>query len=299
MGAGRTARGQGRRRPLWLVLALSAVAAAALALGGAAGGGGVAADGSVAAVPTNEESQDPAISADGRFVAFDSFASNLVAGDTNGVVDVFVRDRVAGATERVSVSSSGAQANGSVSAAMSADGRFVAFSSDLVAGDTLEDLDDVFVRDRVAGTTKRVSVSSTGAQANDSSKSPAISADGRFVVFGSGASNLVAGDTNGAYDVFVRDRVAGTTERVSLTSTGAQVNHGSNVGAGAISADGRFVVFDSTASNLVAGDTNGAMDVFVRDRVARTTERVSVSSAGAEARAGCKDSGDADHSVTG
>ena len=170
MGAGRTARGQGRRRPLWLVLALSAVAAAALALGGAAGGGGVAADGSVAAVPTNEESQDPAISADGRFVAFDSFASNLVAGDTNGVVDVFVRDRVAGATERVSVSSSGAQANGSVSAAMSADGRFVAFSSDLVAGDTLEDLDDVFVRDRVAGTTKRVSVSSTGAQANDSSK---------------------------------------------------------------------------------------------------------------------------------
>jgi Tol biopolymer transport system component len=231
----------------------------------------------LAARPANGDSVSPAISADGRFVAFESTASNLVAGDTNESTDVFVRDRVAGTTERVGVASDGAQANSdSYSPVISADGRFVAFeslASNLVVGDT-NGSGDVFVRDRVAGTTERVGVASGGAQANRDSLSPAVSADGRFVAFESTASNLVAGDTNSTRDVFVRDRVAATTERVSVGSDGAQANGYSLLPA--ISADGRFVAFESYASNLVAGDTNESTDVFVRDRVAATTERVSV-----------------------
>ena len=131
-------------------------------------------------------SVDPAISADGRFVAFSSDATNLVPGDTNGTADVFVRDRQTGTTRRVSVGSGGAQGNGlSVDPAISADGRFVAFASDatnLVPGDT-NGADDVFVRDRQTGTTRRVSVGSGGAQGDRVSFDPAISADGRFVAF--------------------------------------------------------------------------------------------------------------------
>ena len=152
-------------------------------------------------------------------------------------------------------------------------------ASNLVAGDTNR-ASDVFVRDRVAGTTKRVSVSSDGAQANtteDGSGWPALSADGRFVAFWSDASNLVAGDSNDSTDVFLRDRVAGTTERVSVSRTGVQASP-TDEGSGrpAISADGRLVAFVSSASNLVAGDTNDNDDAFARDRVSGTTELVSV-----------------------
>ncbi len=220
----------------------------------------------------------PAMSADGRFVAFESSASNLVAGDTNGRYDVFVRDRLAGVTRRVSVGAGGQANNGSDSPAISADGRFVAFYSDasnLVAGDT-NGRSDVFVRDRLAGVTRRVSVGA-GGQANSESFGPAISADGRFVAFYSYASNLVAGDTNGRSDVFVRDRLAGVTRRVSV-GAGGQAN--SDSFGPAISADGRFVAFDSSASNLVVGDTNGTFDVFVRDRLAGVTRRVSVGAGG-------------------
>jgi Tol biopolymer transport system component len=228
--------------------------------------------------------EDPEISSDGRFVAFDSEAPNLVAGDTNGVRDVFVRDRVAGTTERVSVTNGGAQANGeSLMGAISSDGRFVAFDSEapnLVAGDTNRK-SDVFVRDRVAGTTERVSIGRRGAQANEDSSVGAISADGRFVAFESDATNLVAGGMNQLNGIFVRDRVAGTTERVSVASGGAPANNDSSWPW--ISADGRFVVFDSFASNLVVGDTNRKGDVFVRDRAAGTTERVSVATGGAQA----------------
>jgi len=139
----------------------------------------------------------------------------------------------------------------------------------------------VFVRDTVAGTTTRVSVDSVGTQANAESREAAISGDGRYVGFRSSASNLVAGDTNGADDVFVRDTVAGTTTRVSVLSDGTQANADST--APAFSADGRYVAFGSSASNLVAGDTNGFLDVFVRDTVAGTTTRVSVDAVGAEA----------------
>jgi Tol biopolymer transport system component len=245
----------------------------------------------------NSPSYLSAVSADGRFVAFESYASNLVAGDTNGWPDVFVRDRVAGTTERVNVSSGGAQADQSSQfSAISADGRFVAFwsyATNLVAGDT-NNVGAVFVRDRVAGTTERVSVSGGGAQGNSDSFDPEISGDGRIVVFASGASNLVAGDTNNVGDVFIRDRVAGTTTRGDVSSGGAQANEGG--GEAAVSADGRFIAFSSRASNLVAGDTNGQFDVFVRDLVAGTTQRVNVSGGGAQAN---EDSSDPEFSADG
>jgi Tol biopolymer transport system component len=191
-------------------------------------------------------------------------------------------------TTRVSVSSSETQANGaSEDSSISAHGRFVVFSSSassLVRGDT-NDRRDVFVRDRKTGTTERVSVSSAGRLANRGSGSPAISVDGRFVVFGSEASNLVRGDTNGRRDVFVHDRKTGTTERVSVSSAGRQANRGSGRGSPSISARGRFVAFLSRAGRLVRGDTNRDWDVFVRDRKRDTTTRVSVASSGEQANA--------------
>jgi Tol biopolymer transport system component len=227
----------------------------------------------------------PALSADGRFVAFASGATNLVAGDTNGPFrwDVFVRDRQAGTTERVSVSGAGVQADDtSLGAALSADGRFVAFTShasNLVPGDT-NGAQDVFVRDRQAGTTERVDVSGAGAQAQGGVSLSAVdmSADGRFVAFASASGDLVPGDANATSDVFVRDRATGTTERVSVGTTGPEGDGGSATFA--LSAGGRFVAFESAASNLVPGDTNAAADIFLRDRLSATTERVSVGSGG-------------------
>lgn len=222
------------------------------------------------------------ISAKGRLVAFTSFASDLVPGDTNGSpsahsgIDVFVRDRKARTTERVNVSSSGAQANGSsLSADLSADGRFVAFPSpatNLVAGDT-NDRQDVFLRDRHSGVTERVSVTSAGAQANSDSAGGVVSADGRFVAFESAASNLVPGDTNGRTDVFVRDRRTGVTRSTSAGGNSDSISP-------SISDDGRYVAFTSFASNLAPGDANDNPDVFVYDVWTGATRPVSVSPAG-------------------
>src|SRR6185436_3877444 len=133
---------------------------------------------------------------------------------------------------------------------------------------------DVFVRDLDAGTTTRVSVASDGSQAHDNSFAPVISADGRWVAFQSGAWDLVPNDTNAAVDVFVHDRLTGSTTRVSVGQLGIQGNAPSM--APALSAGGRFVAFQSLASNLVLGDTNGVADVFVHDRDLGTTLRVSV-----------------------
>jgi Tol biopolymer transport system component len=235
--------------------------------------------------------QSIAISADGRFVAFGSRATNLVPGDTNDNYDVFVRDRLTRTTERVSVDSAGAQqdALSAYGVAMSADGRFVAFislSTNLVAGDTNGVL-DVFVRDRQASTTERVSVDSAGGEANGASDfngTLGISADGRFVAFSSSASNLVAGDSNGVQDVFVKDRQTGTTERVSVATGGAEGNGSSRLPA--ISADGRFVAFESDATNFLTGDANGSPDVFVHDRQTGETTLVGLSSSGIPATQG-------------
>jgi Tol biopolymer transport system component len=236
----------------------------------------------------NGNSRMPSISGDGRYVAFSSDATNLVPDDTNGVTDVFVHDRRSGTTKRVSVSSSRAQANrDSISPSISADGRSVAFESNafnLVRGDT-NGATDVFVHDRRTEITQRVSVSSSGAQANMASFRPSITANGRSVAFMSYATNLVGGDTNGVTDIFLHDQRTGTTELVSVSSSGVRANGGSsrsNSGP-SISADGRYVAFESDASNLVSRDTNAASDVFVHDRRAGTTKRVSASSNGAQA----------------
>jgi Tol biopolymer transport system component len=238
----------------------------------------------------------PSLSADGRFVAFESEAFNLVSNDRNGASDVFVRDRVAGTTRPISLSTKRAQGNGaSFSAAVSADGRYVVFVSEadnLVPDDT-NHARDVFVRDQVMGTTERVSLSVSGQQGNGNSILPAISADGQFVAFTSYADNLVPGDTNQRGDVFVRDRTAGTTERVSLSSEGAEGHTTEKyMPAGqspSISADGRFVAFESNAADLIPGNTRESTNIFVRDRVMRTTELVSVSVNGAPGNSSSQD----------
>jgi len=240
-----------------------------------------------AGIEGNGNSYSSSISADGRFVAFQSDATNLVANDTNGKPDIFVRDRQTHTTARISVSSAGVEGNGgSYAPSISANGRYVAFvsdSSNLVANDTNGFL-DVYVRDRQAGTTRRVSISSTGHQGNSDSYNPSISADGRYVAFQSDASNLVVHDTNLAGDVFVRDRKTGSTTRISINSSGHQGNGGSY--APSISAEGRYVALQSDATNLIANDTNGAADIFVRDRRAGSTTRVSVSGAGHQGNGG-------------
>ena len=207
-----------------------------------------------------------AISADGRYVAFESTAWNLVPGDTNGHLDVFVRDRQLGTTELVSAAPGGEFGNNeSGEPSISADGRYVAFTSlasNLVPGDTNAD-EDVFVRDLVTGATERVSVTNAGAEQNRGALEPAISADGRFVVFKSGSTNLVPDDTNGVEDSFVRDLATGTTARVDLAYDGAQANGGGSDPV--ISSDGRCIAFSSYSTNLVPGDTNATSDIFVRD----------------------------------
>lgn len=230
----------------------------------------------------NSYSSAVAISSDGHFVAFPSAASNLVSGDTNGFIDIFVHDMQTGATTRVSVDSSGAEANGDsddYSLAISGDGRFVAFSSDatnLVSGDT-NGATDVFVHDTQTGETSRVSVDSSGLEGDLGSSYPSISSDGRYVAFSSSATNLVSNDTNGVGDIFVRDRQTGQTVRASLSSTGEQAVKSSHDPA--ISGNGRYVAFSSEANNLAPGYEIWE-HVYVRDLQTNTTTRASVYSDG-------------------
>jgi Tol biopolymer transport system component len=222
----------------------------------------------------NGWSEEPSVSAHGRYVAFTSIASNLVRGDTNKLPDVFVRDVLTGKTTRASVTSAGRQgtgkrySNGSNAPTISSDGRYVAFHSDmtnLVRGDTNR-IFDIFVHDRVTGKTQRVSVSSTGRQANaESGGGESFSVDGRYVAFSSLATNLVARDRNDITDVFIRDLRKHRTRLVSLGLHG-QGDDASWVGLGAaFTHDGRYILFASWAANLVPDDTNGVADVFVRD----------------------------------
>jgi Tol biopolymer transport system component len=225
----------------------------------------------------NNDSESPSVDQSGRLVAFDSHASNLVPGDTNSLMDVFVRDRTAGVTTLVSANMAGVPGNGtSFQPSISANGRFVAFASDasdLVPNDTNR-VRDIFVRDLRTGTTERVSVASDGTPQNSDAAPGAISADGTVVAFASFASNLVPNDTNDAFDVFARDRAAGTTVRVSVSTSGEQGDAPSTVPA--ISGSGRFVAFGSDATTLVAGDTNHRGDAFVHDLTNGRTFRVSV-----------------------
>ena len=229
------------------------------------------------------------ISQHGRYVTFDTAATTLVAGDTNGLQDVFVRDRGAGTTERASVSSAGAQANGvSANGAISATGRYVVFSSgatNLVPGpDHNNNNSDIFRRDRVTGRTVAVSITPRGRLSDSGAQEPSISADGRYIAFSSSSTNLARDPNRSGEDVFVRDMATGTTRIASFRGVGRAADRGSFEPA--ISADGTAVVFASDATNLVHHDTNGSEDIFERDLVGSTTTRVSVSSTGVQAKSG-------------
>ena len=232
----------------------------------------------------NAESLYSDMTPDGRFVAFVSAASNLVAGDTNGVGDVFVRDRRTGVTERVSLGIRGAVGNGDsnflgigTDPSISDDGRYVAFKSEasnLVRGDR-NNVTDVFVRDRVAGTTERVSVDNAGNEAPGGGDDPGISPDGRYVAF-----ITTDFDTNFASDIYMRDRIAGTTVRISVDFDGGETQNNSDGPVVGLRPGGPVVAFSSSANNLVADDLNDTTDVFVRDLsgATPTTEWISVTS---------------------
>lgn len=227
------------------------------------------------------DSVDASLSGNGRFTAYASKATNLVASDTNGYQDVFVHDSQTKVTTRVSVASDGLQGDRDSGAPkISADGRYVVFESaarNLVAGD-LNNKVDIFVHDRDTATTSRVSVDGAGVESNGISLSPSISDDGRYIAFSSEGTNLVVADTNNSSDIFVRDTRDGSTTRLSLSSAAAQGDDASS--APVISGDGGSVVFQSFATNLAAGDTNGQPDVFHRELLSGTTTLVSRSSAG-------------------
>ena len=234
------------------------------------------------------DSHESTISADGRFVAFASIADDLILGDTNGAFDVFVRDMELGVTERVSVSSLGVESDGaSERPDISADGRYVVFesmASNLVSTPDLNGLKDVYVHDRQTGQTRRVSTTIAAIDTDGASTDAAISADGAVIAFRREATNLITGDLNGVADVFVDDSALTALVRVSVSSAGAEANAFSGQLLGVdVSGDGRFIAFASFATNLVLGDLNASSDIFVRDRLNSTTERVSLTNAGTEA----------------
>lgn len=239
---------------------------------------------SVSGGPANDFSYDPSVSTDGRFVVFGSYARNLVepSPDRPGEAYAYVRDRRHAKTMLVSRSQQGRAVPISDDSAVSAHGRFVAFSSlepDVAAGDSRNGV-DVFVRDRRAHTTELISQSYNGERVRGDSGYGGIdiSAHGRFVTFTSSSRNLVPHDTNRFIDVFVYDRSTDQTERISVSNSGKQA-HGTSLRP-AISGNGRYVAFASEAPNLVRGDTNDSTDVFVRDRALNRTFVVTRTSAG-------------------
>jgi uncharacterized repeat protein (TIGR01451 family) len=231
---------------------------------------------------------NPSISDDGRYVAFKSEATNLVRGDRNAATDVFVRDRVAGTTERISVDSAGNEApGGGDDPAISPDGRYVAFVTfDFDANFSA----DIYLRDRIAATTQRISVAHDGGETQNNSYSPVVglgSGGAAIVAFGSFADNLVPNDVSSGSDVFVRD-LSGptpTTEWISVTSDEQPPALFSDSGEPAITGDGRYVAFSSNAGNFATPAQTGLpfTDIFVRDRQAGTTVLASPDSLGGEA----------------
>ena len=223
----------------------------------------------------NGASTLPAISADGSMIAFQSAATNLVAGDVNGVQDVFVHDFVAGTTVRASVATGGAQPLlASAEPAISGDGTMVAFHSrdlGLVPGFG-NTLNQVYVRSLVAGTTVPVSTTSAGLAGNGKSLRASLDETGQFIAFESDASDLVTSDLNVSTDAFVRDLTQPGATRVSLDKNGVEAN-GSSLSA-ALSRDGRYVAFSSSATNLVPGDANVQSDVFTRAAVTPVVESI-------------------------
>jgi archaellum component FlaF (FlaF/FlaG flagellin family) len=228
-------------------------------------------------IPCIEIGGDSSLAGGGRYVAFSAPPRCDTKDTESNYIQAYVHDHLTGAITLVSRSATGSPGNGqSAEVAMSADGRYVAFESsatNLVPGDS-NGKGDVFVRDLVKHTIVRVSVSSEGVQANGPSYGPVLSADGHLVAFGSAASNLVPGDTNGASDVFLHDLASDQTSLVSVATSGNVGNRDS--GGPSISDNGNLVAFDSNASDLVPADSNGAEDVFVRNMAAAKTARVSM-----------------------
>lgn len=219
-------------------------------------------------VPANGDCNESSVSGDGRWVVFASLSTNLIpCCDSNNNYDIFLRDTLAGSTTRISIGLNTTEANGdSYTPRISPDGRYVAFQSNapnLAAGD-VNGLSDVFVYDIQTNTTRLASIDSHGAQANGYSSQLSISSNGRFIAFGSIATNLIPNDTNGFWDIFVHDMQTGGTTIVDVDDALNQADGGS--GFVSLSTDGRYVAFTSFADNLVPGDTNGRPDAFVRDR---------------------------------
>jgi hypothetical protein len=231
-------------------------------------------------VQANADSQYPSIDATGAYIAFESFADNLVPGDSNGRRDIFLRHTPTGSTTLLTRGGN----DDSGDPAISGDSRLIAFTSS--AGNLVADDDngarDVFVADRVAGTVTRVSVRNDGEEGDGDSDQPAISLDGRYVAYSSSATNLVSSDSNRTRDVFVHDRQTGTVSRVSVKSNGKQVNGDSTEPSIALRGDGYVVAFTSTAPDVVGNDGNGLTDVFVRTSQPRLTVRISVNEEGEE-----------------
>ncbi|GMV29977.1 MAG: hypothetical protein AMXMBFR59_21020 [Rhodanobacteraceae bacterium] len=228
-----------------------------------------------------EAKDGPSASADARYVAFASSASNLVVGDTNGVADIFIRDRLAGTTERISLTTNRAQsACASKTPTLTPDARYIVFTScGALAAPASGTRDEVYRYDRLLQTMEVVSVNLSGQLANGGSSSPDVSANGTVVTFNSTATDLVPQPVSGS-QVYVRDMATGTTTLVSRSLTGGGGNSYSY--ASRVSGNGRFVGYSSDATDLVANDTNGRLDAYSFDRVTQSTERISVSSSGAQ-----------------
>ncbi len=214
------------------------------------------------------------ISGDGRYVAFESPSANVVSGDTNGFGDVFVRDVTLGTTVRASVDSSGTQGAAiSVAPYISSNGRYVVFRSDANLGGPAPG-GGIYLRDLTSGTTDFISVGYDGHVANDFSEQPTVSDDGRYVSFVSRASNVASPKTNlgTIFDVYLRDRTVGSTQRISVGAGGVQGNAQSNTAQ--VSGDGTSVIFRSGAENLIPNDGNLLVDLFIRDLGAQLTSRI-------------------------
>lgn len=228
----------------------------------------------------DDDSSDVAISASGRYVAFESEATNLVPGFHPGR-NVYVHDLLLNQTTLVSVATDGTPANGaSYTPAISGDGRYVVFGSDatnLVPGDT-NGLPDVYLHDLQTGETTRLSSAPNGSAGNSRSDNPAISDDGHFAAFSTGATDLIPNDTNNAWDIVLVDLQSGDIELISMSSAGVQGNSGSSLPH--LSANGRYVAFQSGATNLVSDDINTNSSIFVRDRTSMETLFVSPASDG-------------------
>jgi Tol biopolymer transport system component len=241
-----------------------------------------------AGTPAHANTDDSSMSSDGRFVAFTSAATNLVASDTNQALDVFVHDVVTGTTVQASVTTAGVEGGyDSQNPVISGNGRYVAFASqgiNLCPGKTGFHL-DVSLRDLVAGTTSCLSLDASGNAGTGQSNFPSISDDGAYVAFESTSHTMIPSQFIVESQIYVRDVATGTAQIASVDSAGNPGDFASTTAA--MSGDGRYVAFVSQSTNLVPGDTNGAKDIFLHDMTTGATERVSISTSGAQSNGDC------------